>query len=117
MGVGPADRPAQIQLPSEDDIEVAMRRLLAVTQASFEQRSQLELALQTRIVIEQAKGVLAERLRLTVDEAFELLRTSARSDRRRIHDLSHDVLAEPETPATIVATLPAFLGRRNGSSA
>ena len=117
MDAAPAEGPAQIPLADEDDMHVAVRRLLAVTRASFEQRSQLEQALQTRIVIEQAKGVLAERLRLTVDEAFDLLRGSARSGRRRIHDLAREVVEERETPAELRAALPGFRDRRNRTNA
>ena len=39
---------------------------------------QLEQALQSRVVIEQAKGVLAAERQITVDQAFELLRNHAR---------------------------------------
>jgi GAF domain-containing protein len=49
---------------------------------------QLEAALRSRILIEQAKGVLAERLHLDVAEAFTLLRASARSHNRRLADLA-----------------------------
>src|SRR4051812_22329004 len=42
---------------------------------------QLQTALDTRIVIEQAKGILAERFHLPVDDAFLLLRYAARSSR------------------------------------
>src|SRR4051812_39480908 len=44
-----------------EEMESAIRRLLAVTGASFERRAQLERALETRIAVEQAKGILAER--------------------------------------------------------
>lgn len=49
-------------------------------------------ALESRIVIEQAKGVLAGRHGLDVDEAFTRLRTAARTQRRRIHDLAQAVV-------------------------
>lgn len=60
--------------------------------------AQLERALESRIVIEQAKGVLAERYRLHVDEAFHLLRRAARANRMRIHELARRVVNEPLTP-------------------
>lgn len=54
---------------------------------------QLEAALVSRVVIEQAKGVLAERHGIGVDEAFERLRREARSTRRKIHDVAAEVVS------------------------
>jgi hypothetical protein len=56
-------------------------------------------------VLEQAKGVLAERFGIALDDAFDLLRRSARSSRRRIHDLAAEVTAGRETPPEIVRVL------------
>lgn len=53
---------------------------------------QLQHALNSRILIEQAKGVLAERNGLDVAEAFALLRSSARSQNRRLSDLARAVV-------------------------
>lgn len=58
----------------------------------IERTRQLEVALTSRIVIEQAKGILAERHGISVDEAFERLRREARSARRKIHDVATDVV-------------------------
>jgi transcriptional regulator with GAF, ATPase, and Fis domain len=57
---------------------------------------QLQTALNNRIIIEQAKGVLAERHDLGLDAAFGLLRGTARSRRRRLADLARDVVAGNE---------------------
>lgn len=99
-------------LGDDDDARVvALRRALAVVEVSFEKRAQLERALQTRISIEQAKGVLAERLRLSLDDAFEVLRRAARSNGLKAHVVARQILDEPETPAIVVAALHAHLSR------
>jgi len=65
------------------------------------QNAQLEEALQSRIAIEQAKGVLAERLQVAPDEAFFFLRRAARSHRLKLHDLARQVVASRQTPEEI----------------
>jgi ANTAR domain len=82
-------------------IDELRRRL----EAAEELNAQLEHALQTRIVIEQAKGMLAERLGLTVEDAFDLLRYAARSGRVKLHDLAGRVVNEGRTPSPIVVAL------------
>ena len=53
---------------------------------------QLEEALNTRVAIEQAKGIIAERLGCTTDQAFTRLRLRAQSDARRLGDIAQDVI-------------------------
>ena len=55
--------------------------------------AQLQGALDSRVVIEQAKGFLAARLDVSVDEAFRLLRTYARSQGAHLRMVAADVLA------------------------
>jgi AmiR/NasT family two-component response regulator len=90
---------------SEDEAAVAVERLLAVTEASYERRAQLQTALDTRVVIEQAKGILAERHGLELDEAFQLLRRAARSNRLKIRELAARIRPGCETPPELVALL------------
>jgi hypothetical protein len=52
---------------------------------------QLQAALTSRIIIEQAKGVLAERLKISTDDAFEMLRGAARHRNRLLSELARDV--------------------------
>ncbi|GAA2258610.1 transcriptional regulator [Streptomyces ruber] len=65
--------------------------------------AQLRTALETRIVIEQAKGVLAERLGTDVEEAFARLRRHARSRRNRLSDLAA-LVAQGLVPAGLDAS-------------
>ncbi|MFC4021537.1 GAF and ANTAR domain-containing protein [Micromonospora sp. GCM10011542] len=53
---------------------------------------QLQTALNSRVLIEQAKGVLAERLQVDVGEAFVLLRGTARSHNRRLSDVARAIV-------------------------
>ncbi len=85
--------------------EVALERLLRVTESLYERSSQLQHALNSRIVIEQAKGVLAERFGLSIDEAFDLLRRASRSNRMKIHSLATSVVSQNGTPEEIARQL------------
>src|SRR6266699_1835101 len=49
---------------------------------------QLQTALNSRVIIEQAKGKLAERLGVGMDQAFSVLRDRARGSNRRLSDLA-----------------------------
>ena len=50
--------------------------------------TQLQHALDHRSLIEQAKGVVMQRRGIDQQAAFELLRSQARSSRRRLHDVA-----------------------------
>jgi GAF domain-containing protein len=54
--------------------------------------AQLGTALTTRLVIEQAKGILAERRESTLDDAFELMRSFARNDRRKLSEVARAIV-------------------------
>jgi transcriptional regulator with GAF, ATPase, and Fis domain len=54
---------------------------------------QLQQALSSRVVIEQAKGVIAERLGLHVDEAFARMRDYARSHNEKLSDVARRAVA------------------------
>jgi GAF domain-containing protein len=59
---------------------------------------QLQGALTSRVVIEQAKGAVAALDGITTDEAFEVLRSRARSGRRRLVDVAQSVLDDGHPP-------------------
>jgi transcriptional regulator with GAF, ATPase, and Fis domain len=58
---------------------------------------QLQTALNSRVVIEQAKGKLAERLGVDTDHAFALLRDRARTSNHRLSDLAQAFVDGTET--------------------
>lgn len=82
--------PAVQDDPRHDDS--VMARLRRDLEAQRTLARQLQHALDRRVVIEQAKGILAERHGATVDEAFEAMRSYARSNRRRLHDVAAEVV-------------------------
>jgi transcriptional regulator with GAF, ATPase, and Fis domain len=65
--------------------------------------TQLQTALNSRVIIEQAKGVLAERHRITVDEGFTLLRDYSRSHNRLLSDVARDVAVRAPAAAELLA--------------
>ena len=53
---------------------------------------QLTEALNSRILIEQAKGVVAERMGLDMEGAFKVLRNHARNHNVKLHDVAQSVI-------------------------
>ncbi|MBD0323592.1 MAG: ANTAR domain-containing protein, partial [Aldersonia sp.] len=70
--------------------ERAIRRGEALTE-------QLQGALNSRVVIEQAKGAVAQARGVSVDDAFASIRSFARSHNRRLIDVAHAIVATPAT--------------------
>jgi GAF domain-containing protein len=65
--------------------EQTLRAALAVS-------AQLEHALQARVVIEQAKGMVAADLDVTIDEALHMIRAFARRQQLRLSDVASDIV-------------------------
>jgi GAF domain-containing protein len=89
----------------DDEVRVVQALADVATIAILHERSlvdaanlteQLQGALNSRIVIEQAKGALAQSQGVSTSEAFGLLRSQARSSRRRLVDVAQEVLATLE---------------------
>ncbi|MFF1635589.1 GAF and ANTAR domain-containing protein [Leifsonia sp. NPDC058248] len=55
-------------------------------------RMQLQRALDSRVIIEQAKGVVSYTKRVPVDEAFGLIRAFARSSQRPLTSVAHEIV-------------------------
>jgi len=65
---------------------------------------QLQTALNSRVIIEQAKGKLAERLGLDMDQAFNVLRNHARARNQRLSELAQAFADGSETLTGPAAT-------------
>jgi GAF domain-containing protein len=92
---------------ADDDVQVA--QLLADMATGYivnaakprqaqQLAEQLQQALHSRLVIEQAKGILAERQDIDIAAAFEVLRGYARSNHSRLHVAAQAVIAGTGRP-------------------
>jgi ANTAR domain len=62
----------------------------------------LRHALETRIVIDRAVGMLSERFGVTIADAFELLREAARNNRRAVRELASEITeSRGQTPPEV----------------
>jgi hypothetical protein len=73
---------------------------------------QMQTALNSRVVIEQAKGKLAERFGLDVDQAFNILREQARARNLRLAELARSFVDGSETLIGPAARPPGRPGNR-----
>ncbi len=96
----------------EMDIAQAMAEMAAIgliQERALRERSllteQLQAALNSRVIIEQAKGMLAEYLKITMGDAFQLLRNYARSHNHKLSDVARDVI-DRKIPNAALTTRP-----------
>ena len=89
LPLGPEDVKIVQAMADVATIAILQERAIASAELLTEQ---LQGALNSRIVVEQAKGVLSRDHDVSVDEAFAALRTHARSNHLRLSDLAHDVV-------------------------
>jgi AmiR/NasT family two-component response regulator len=77
--------------------ERALRRAEELTE-------QLQFALNSRVVIEQAKGAVARTLDIGVDEAFEVIRQYARANRRRLTEVARETVEDQAALRALAAS-------------
>jgi GAF domain-containing protein len=73
---------------------IALLRQRAISQVET-LTDQLQNALNSRVVIEQAKGAIATARKISVEAAFDILRGHARSRNQRLSTLAHAVVHDP----------------------
>ncbi len=85
---------AELALLAFTDLAALLIASMMQGQEQSELAAQLQSALNSRAVIEQAKGVLIGRDGLSAREAYEKLRAQARSERRKLAAVSADVVRD-----------------------
>ena len=67
-------------------------------QGARDMADNLQTALETRAVIDQAKGILMERHKLTADRAFQLLARASMTSNRKLRDIATDLVHTGDFP-------------------
>lgn len=75
--------------------------LMRATRRAEKLSAQLQTALNSRVTIEQAKGILSERRGTSLDNAFELMRAFARHNRRRLNEVACAVITGSPTVTSL----------------
>jgi AmiR/NasT family two-component response regulator len=101
----------------ETDVEAAQALADVATIAILQHRANLEAqvlnqqlqhALNSRVVIEQAKGMVAERAGLNMELAFSALRNYARDHNLRLVDVAEAVTGGSLAPSALGRAHPAI---------
>lgn len=96
---------------SSDDLAVARAFANIATISILQARAtgdareiieQLQRALDTRVVIEQAKGYIAQFSQLTMDQAFNRIRSYARGNHLLLRDVASDIVVRELDPRVVV---------------
>jgi AmiR/NasT family two-component response regulator len=74
----------------------------------------LKFALESRVVIEQAKGIIAEHKKITVDDAFNQLRSFARSHNRLLSDSARQIIDGSLSSDDLDRPAPVSASERHG---
>lgn len=105
--------------PHQADLAQALADI--VTSAVLQDRSlqqatelaeQLQSALTSRIVVEQAKGILSEQLKIEIEPAFVLLRSYSRNRNERISVVAARIVRHEIAPAEVLGGARARRARR-----
>jgi GAF domain-containing protein len=71
---------------------------LSAYQSARDMADNLQTALETRAVIDQAKGILMERHKLTADQAFQALARASMHTNRKVRDVADHLVTTGEFP-------------------
>ncbi len=78
----------------------------AATTEARQRESQLRYALNSRIIIEQAKGMVAENASIDMSSAFEQIRAQARNTNTKLADVAARIVSGELAPDTLSTSRP-----------
>jgi GAF domain-containing protein len=112
----PNDIPADVTAVTQSFANVATISILRVRALRHSEMvtEQLQSALNSRVLIEQAKGVLAQRHHISITEAFTLMRGHARLHNRLLSQVAQAVISEAPDIADL--TMGQTRPRRRGAA-
>ncbi|MGD0606970.1 MAG: GAF and ANTAR domain-containing protein [Streptosporangiaceae bacterium] len=90
---------AELALLAFTDLAALLIATMLMGEQQTELAAQLQSALNSRAIIEQAKGVLIERQGLSAHAAYQQLRAQARSERRKLAAVSAELVRSAVRPA------------------
>src|ERR1035438_6641136 len=90
---------AELALLAFTDLAALLIATMLMGEQQTELAAQLQTALNSRAIIEQAKGVLIERQGLSAHAAYQQLRAQARSERRKLAVVSAELVRSAVRPA------------------
>jgi response regulator NasT len=76
-------------------LEVAVRRFRQI-QSQSQEIADLKEALETRKLIERAKGILMDRMKLTEEEAFKRIHFQARNQNKKMREIAESIITASE---------------------
>ena len=74
--------------------------------SAVDRADNLQIALETRGVIDQAKGILMDRHKLTADQAFQVLAQMSMRANRKLHAVADDLVRTGELPLPVSPPAP-----------
>jgi hypothetical protein len=70
---------------------------------------QLRAALASRVIVEQAKGILRETLDVSIEDAFTVLRSYARANGEHLTDVARRLMTDRQSRAVLAAAISEFV--------
>ena len=74
--------------------------------SAVDRADNLQAALETRGVIDQAKGILMDRHKLTADQAFQVLAQMSMKTNRKLRAVADDLVHTGELPQPVIPPAP-----------